>query len=166
MRRLSFTKLLQFRIILISACKCRSSPFFWAFRKALRGIEDPLKIVGPKYLSDSIFKITDSIPFKSVGAATQKFSADENLMQGESMRGSLVSAMELKVTMAGSSIMTTSSAWRTTEEVDLIELEVEKTEVLESSVASLLGPLLNLIPKEITDNLSSFPSGAALELVR
>lgn len=143
----------------------RSSPFFWAFRKALRDVEDPFKIVGPKMLSESIFKITDSLPFKSVGSATQKFTADENFDGGDFMRGTLRSSMELKV-LAGSSLMTTSSTWRTTEESDLLEIEVEKTEVLESSIATLLNPLLNLIPKQLTDNLSSFPSGAALELVK
>ena len=144
----------------------RSSPFFWAFRKALRDVEDPFKIVGPKMLSESIFKITDSIPLKSVGTATQTFTVDENLMDGESLRGGLKSSMEIKVVVAGSSMMTTSSTWRTTDESDLIEIEVQKTEVLESTVASLLSPLINMIPKQLTDNLNSFPSGAALELVK
>lgn len=153
-------------VLVNSTAQNRSSPFFWAFRKALRDIEDPFKIVGPKMLSESIFKITDSIPFKSVGAATQKFTIDENLMEGESLRGTLRSSMELKVALAGSSLMTTSSMWRTTEEPDLIEIEVEKTEVLESSIASLLNPFINMIPKQLTENFSSFPSGAALELAK
>lgn len=117
-------------------------------------------------LSESIFKITDSIPLKSVGTATQTFTVDENLMDGESLRGGLKSSMEIKVVVAGSSMMTTSSTWRTTDESDLIEIEVQKTEVLESTVASLLSPLINMIPKQLTDNLNSFPSGAALELVK
>lgn len=132
----------------------------------MRDVEDPFKIVGPKMLSESIFKITDSIPFKSVGAATQRFTADENFDGGDFMRGTLRSSMELKVALAGSSLMTTSSTWRTTEESDLLEIEVEKTEVLESTISTLLNPLLSLIPKQFTENLSSFPSGAALELVK
>ena len=152
--------------ILLLSYFCRSSPFFWAFRKALRDIEDPVKILGPKMLSESIFKITDSLPFKSVGQATQSFTVADNLMDGESIRGSLKSSMELKVQFAGSSQMTTSSSWRTTEEPDLLEIEIEKTEVLESSIQSLLNPFISMIPKQITDNLSSFPSGAALELVK
>ena len=144
----------------------RSSPFFWAFRKALRGVEDPLKLMGTKMLSDSIFKVTDSIPFKSIGSATQTFNIDENLMEGESIRGVLKSSMEIKVALAGSSQMTTSSRWRTTDEPDLLEIEVEKTEILKSTIANVLNPLLQMIPKQLTDNLSSFPSGAALELVK
>lgn len=132
----------------------------------MRDVEDPFKIVGPKMLSESIFKITDSIPLKSVGTATQTFTVDENLMDGESLRGGLKSSMEIKVVVAGSSMMTTSSTWRTTDESDLIEIEVQKTEVLESTVASLLSPLINMIPKQLTDKLNSFPSGAALELVK
>jgi hypothetical protein len=116
-------------------------------------------------LSESIFKITDSLPFKSVGSATQRFTADDGYSGGDFMRGTLRSSMELKV-LSGSSLMTTSSIWRTTEESDLLEIEVEKTEVLESSISALLNPLLNLIPKQLTDNFSSFPSGAALELVK
>jgi hypothetical protein len=144
----------------------RSSPFFWAFRKALRDVEDPFKIVGPKMLSESIFKITDSIPLKSVGTATQTFTVDEDLMEGESLRGGLKSSMEIKVVVAGSSMMTTSSMWRTTDESDLIEIEVQKTEVLDSTVATLFDPIIKMIPKQLADNFNSFPSGAALELVK
>jgi hypothetical protein len=45
------------------------------------------------------------------------------------MRGSLESSLEIKVAVAGSSLMKTTSRWRTTDEPDLIEIEVEKTEV-------------------------------------
>eukprot|EP00596_Hydrurales_sp_CCMP1899_P005931 CAMPEP_0119042186 /NCGR_PEP_ID=MMETSP1177-20130426/14432_1 /TAXON_ID=2985 /ORGANISM="Ochromonas sp, Strain CCMP1899" /LENGTH=214 /DNA_ID=CAMNT_0007008791 /DNA_START=241 /DNA_END=885 /DNA_ORIENTATION=- len=146
----------------------RSSPFFWAFRKALRDIKDPLAISGPgAVLSESIFKITDSLPFKSIGRAFQTFAVDE-LMEGEALRGSLESSLEIKVAVAGSSLMKTTSRWRTTEEADLIEIEVEKTEVLESPIQNLapFQSLINLIPQEIMSNLSAFPSGAALELVK
>lgn len=144
----------------------RSSLFYWAFKKALRDIEDPLKVVGPKMLSDSILKVTDSLPFKSIGAATQLFTLQENLEEGESMRGTVKSSMEIKVAVVGSSMLTTSSKWRTTEEYDLVELELEKTEVLESPIASILNPFIQMIPKDLTDNFSSFPSGAAFELVK
>lgn len=117
-------------------------------------------------LSDSIFKVTDSIPFKSIGDATQQFTMENNLSEGESIRGTLKSSMEIKVAVVGSSQMTTSSRWRTTEESDLLEIEVEKTEVLGSSIASLLNPLIKMIPGDIADKFSSFPSGAALELVK
>merc|ERR1719160_1334109 len=58
----------------------RSSPFFWAFRKAL-GRDNPLLNVSNPVLSimnaasnaDAIFAITDQIPFKDIGEALQKF---------------------------------------------------------------------------------------------
>jgi hypothetical protein len=113
-------------------------------------------------LSDSIFKITDSLPFKSIGRAMQSFAVNDDLMEGESMRGTLKSSMEIKVAVAGSSLMTTTSNWRSTDEPDLIEIEVEKTEVLESPLSSII----NFLPPVFKDNLSAFPSGAALELVK
>ena len=98
----------------------RASPFFWAFRKALSGIEDPLRIVGPKLLSESIFKITDSIPLKSIGTASQIFEEDDT-----KERGSLRSRIQVKVNPGNfQSVMATTSKWRRTDEPDLIEIEV------------------------------------------
>ena len=34
----------------------RASPFFWAFRKATRDIKDPVGVVGPELISESIFQ--------------------------------------------------------------------------------------------------------------
>ena len=142
----------------------RASPFFWAFRKALSGIEDPLKIVGPKLLSESIFKITDSIPLKSIGTAMQIFDEDPS-MGGQ---GLLKSRIVVKVNPGNfQSVMATTSKWRTTDEPTLLELEVQKTEVLESTLMSKVG---RFVPKGLKSMVSStldgFPSGAALELVK
>ena len=162
----------------------RSSPFFWAFRKALTGIEDPLKLVGPKLLSESIFKITDSIPLKSIGTATQVFTADgesdgdsNNNSKGNGKgndRGTLTSRIVVKLNPGNfQSVMATTSVWRTTEEPTLIEVEVQKTEVLESTLAQRVGRLLPAAVKNSVAAalggalpLNSFPSGAALELVK
>lgn len=51
----------------------RSSPFFWAFRKALKGVEQPVPVL-PSELAESFFAITDGLPFYSVGRATQTIS--------------------------------------------------------------------------------------------
>jgi len=146
----------------------RASPFFWAFRKALSGIEDPLKVVGPKLLSESIFKITDSIPLKSIGTATQVFTAD-----GPD-RGTMLSRIVVKLNPGNfQSVMATTSVWRTTEEPTLIEVEVQKTEVLESTLAKRVGQFVPAAVKRTVAGalgsalpLNGFPSGAALELVK
>ena len=57
----------------------RASPFFWAFRKATRDIKDPVGILGPT-VSESIFKITDNIPFKSIESCSQTFTSDGRLV--------------------------------------------------------------------------------------
>jgi hypothetical protein len=93
-------------LIYIDEDVTRSSPFFWAFRKAFKGIEDPFKLLGTNMLSDSIFKITDDIPFKEIGEAKQQFTPNE-----------LISKVVVKVSnlpFASSSKMTTTSYWTTT----------------------------------------------------
>ena len=57
----------------------RASPFFWAFRKATKDIKDPVGILGST-VSESIFKITDNIPFKSIGSCSQTFTSDGRLV--------------------------------------------------------------------------------------
>jgi len=133
----------------------RSSPFFWAFRKAFKGIEDPLKLLGPTMLSESIFKITDEIPFKEIGECKQQFTSNE-----------LISKVIVKVSnlpFSSSSKMTTTSYWTTTSEEDIIEIRVEKTQVLDSTIGNLIKntPLSTLIDTDIP-----FPSGNALELIK
>ena len=65
------------RLIYASEDVTRSSPFFWAWRQMLQGVPDPSplsrSLLGTKELSDSIFAITDGIPLKNVGEATQSF---------------------------------------------------------------------------------------------
>jgi len=127
--------------------KTRSSPFFHAFRQALDGVKDPM-LGEDKALAESIFSFTDAIPFKSVGDAFHTVSSD----------GELVSEVEVKVELAGSSIMTTRSHW-TPFNGNLMEIRVETTQAVQSSLGGL-------IPFGLLDGSFKFPSGSALELVK
>jgi len=111
----------------------RSSPFFWSFKKAFN-----------KY-ADQVFGITDRIP------VSLKKIVDVN--QFVSPTGLLISQV-LVTSPVGSSLMTTTSRWLWEDGQD-VEVRVEKTEVLDSTLLKLLG-----LPKP-----TPFPSGAALELV-
>jgi hypothetical protein len=51
----------------------RASPFFWSFRKVLRGVEQPFPLL-PRDLSEALFAITDGIPQCTPGAAAQSIS--------------------------------------------------------------------------------------------
>ena len=51
----------------------RASPFFWSFRKALRGVQQPLPLL-PRDLSEALFAVTDGIPLYTAGAAAQDIS--------------------------------------------------------------------------------------------
>lgn len=57
-------------------------------------MKDPLKILGPEKLADSIFMITDNIPLKEVGECYQTFDSN-----------SLVSEIKVIVNPFGSSKM-------------------------------------------------------------
>lgn len=125
----------------------RSSPFFWAFRKALRGIDDPIQ---SKALSESIFSFTDMdfMGLKSVGEVVQNIDTNQ-----------LVSQVRININPVGSSLMTTTSSWEAVQS-DVLRLTVEKTQILDSTIGSLLPPFLD--PNKIL----SFPSGTALEAVK
>ena len=60
-------------LVFASERETRSSPFFWAFRKALAGVQQPLPVL-PAELAESFFAITDGLPFYDVGRATQTIS--------------------------------------------------------------------------------------------
>ena len=112
--------------------------------------------MGQESLSDSIFKLTDSIPFKSIGTCSQTFSGNKLVSQVEVDVG-LPSMMSL-----GSSKMTTTSEWRFEDsDVSLLELRVEKTQVLDSTLEKLAPFSLPMLGQT-----SAFPSGQALEVVK
>jgi len=126
----------------------RSSPFFWAFRKAF-----PDK-------SDDIFAITDAIPepLKEVGPASQEI--DYNESKGT---GSLVS--RVKVTALGgmsSSMMTTRCTILSSEGIDTIRVRVDTTKPEDSTLLDKLGPL----GQKLKETAPPFPSGEALEKVK
>lgn len=122
----------------------RSSPFFWAFRRAF-----------PEQ-SDQIFGITDSIPapIKEVGPATQTIDMNAK---------TFVSKVKV-ATLGGlaTSSMTTRATILGVEGLEGIRLKVDTTKPEESTVLQKLGP----IGQVINDNSPPFPSGDALERVQ
>ena len=129
----------------------RSSPFFWAFKKAFGDTPIPVSFAGKKNFADGVFAVTDSIPstLKKIGPAMQFVSAD----------GQLISQVVI-ISPIGTSLMTTTSRWsRTSPGSEVVELRVLKTQVLESSIARLLN-----LPSSNPLISSGFPSGAALEI--
>lgn len=126
----------------------RSSPFFWAFRRAF-----------PEN-ADQIFSITDAIPapIKEVGPAFQTIN-----FTPESGTGKLVSKVKV-ATLGGlaTSIMTTRASITGADGLDGLKLRIETTKPEESSVVNtLLGPL----GAAVNENAPAFPSGEALEQV-
>lgn len=121
----------------------RSSPFFWAFRRAFPD------------QSDQIFSITDSIPapIKEVGPATQTIDMDAK---------TFISRVKV-ATLGGlaTSIMTTRATILGVEGLEGIRLRVDTTKPEESTVLKKLGPLGDLV----NENSKPFPSGDALERV-
>lgn len=126
----------------------RSSPFFWAFRKAFPD------------QADQIFGITDAIPppIKEVGPAFQTINLEE------SQNGQFLSQIKV-ATLNGmaTSIMTTRGTILGIDGVDGIKIQVDTTKPEESTVLkTLLGPLGPLL----NENLPPFPSGQVLERVQ
>jgi len=122
----------------------RSSPFFWAFRRAFPD------------QSDQIFSITDSIPapIKEVGSATQTIDMDAKTF-----------VSRVKVTTLGglaTSTMTTRASITGVEGLECIRLKIETTKPEDSTVLEKLGPLGSMI----NENSPPFPSGEALEKVQ
>lgn len=128
----------------------RSSPFFWAFRKAFPDV------------SGQIFDITDSIPapVKEVGPAFQTIDLTTTTSGGS---GRFVSKVKV-ATLGGmaTSIMTTKAEILGIEGVDGIRLKIETTKPEDSTaVKKLFGPLGDFV----NENAPPFPSGDALERV-
>jgi PAP_fibrillin len=120
----------------------RSSPFFWAFRKAFPDS------------ADQIFGLTDSIPapLREIGSAFQDIDVSG---------GKLVSRVKVS-TLGGlaSSVMTTRASIVGIEGGADLKLQIDTTKPEESTaVKTVLGPLGDFI----NDNAPAFPSGAALE---
>jgi hypothetical protein len=127
----------------------RSSPFFWAFRKAFPD------------QSDEIFSITDAIPapIKEVGPAYQTID-----MVPDTGTGTFVSRVKV-ATLGGlaTSIMTTRATIIARVGLDGIKLKIDTTKPEDSTaVKTFFGPLGDTI----NESLPPFPSGEALERVK
>jgi len=133
----------------------RSSPFFWAFRRAFPDS------------SDQIFGITDSIPapIKEVGPAFQEIELDTNTGTDRfnTITGRFVSRVEV-ATLGGmaTSIMTTRASIEGTDGIDGFRIKVETTKPEESTVVK---KLFGQFADAINEKAPPFPSGEALEKV-
>jgi len=127
----------------------RSSPFFWAFRRAFPD------------QSDQIFGITDSIPapIKDVGPAKQTIEL-ETTTGSDKASGTLVSRVRV-ATLGGlaTSMMTTRCKILALEGLEGVRLQIETTKPEDSTVLKKLGPLGDFV----NENAPPFPSGEALE---
>ena len=80
----------KWALVYASERETRSSPFFWAFRKALKGVEQPFPVL-PGELAEYFFAITDGLPFYSVGRASQYISGVGTA------KATLVSSVQVKI---------------------------------------------------------------------
>ena len=124
----------------------RSSPFFWGFKKATEGLS--ISPLGGSF-AENIFAITDNIPIRRIGECKQTFDGAK-----------LSSEVRVEVFPVGSSLMTTTSSWAwVPSEPQYLELTIEKTQVLDSTV-------MKMLPFSFDDENIAFPSGSALELAK
>lgn len=162
----------------------RSSPFFWAFRKALEGKKDnsPVVLGKTRELVDSIFYITDTVPrsLKEIGVAKQTIrlsSNNNNSPSVNALQGELVSEVVVKALGAFSSTMTTKTSISSVDgenmlNSNLLELVVDTTEVVTDNpliniMKTTVSPaLMNLGLDSVAKAIQQFPSGKALELVK
>ncbi|KAL7536482.1 hypothetical protein ACHAXR_007875 [Thalassiosira sp. AJA248-18] len=139
----------EWELIYASDDITRSSPFFWAFRRAFPDS------------SDQIFGITDAIPapIKMVGPATQTIDVDS---AARPVTGTLVSRVKV-ATLGGvaTSIMTTRCTVLSADGLDGLRLKVESTKPEDSTILQKLGPLGEFV----SSSTPPFPSGEALERV-
>jgi PAP_fibrillin len=142
----------EWELLYASTDMTRSSPFFWAFRKAF-----------PDSTSDAIFGITDAIPapLKEVGPAFQEI----DVTAGPNNRGRLISRVQV-ATLGGAatSIMTTRASLLGAIDGDArrLRLKIETTKPEQSTILDkLLGPL----SATLQEQLPPFPSGDALERI-
>lgn len=126
----------------------RSSPFFWAFRKATEKLQVPFGGEQDGSVAARIFAITDSIPGKSVGEAVQTITTDEIRSEVEIFAGAGAgtdrrggegppSFPSFRSVMTTTSEITSASGTET-------KLRVAKTQVRKSALGRLLKPLFNL----------------------
>mmetsp|Transcript_73923 Transcript_73923/g.133256 ORF Transcript_73923/g.133256 Transcript_73923/m.133256 type:complete len:188 (+) Transcript_73923:1-564(+) len=118
----------DWRLIYASEDVTRSSPFFWGWRKMLKGIRDPtpvsLQLFGTEEISESIFAFTDGIPIRTVGEATQSIKD-----------GRLISRVTIQVFGFGQTVMTTSCRFMpANSEGSELAVTVETTQAMGSTL--------------------------------
>ncbi|CEM18277.1 unnamed protein product [Vitrella brassicaformis CCMP3155] len=148
------------RLVYASEDVTRSSPFFWAFRKALEGIRDPLRTFGSDQLAESLFGLTDRLPFKSIGESRQRIEGSP--MPNQRFRPErLTNQVRVGVFGLGESKMTTECSVAPQEgpeaRDDVLNVTIEKTKVLDSTISRLL-PFL--------DGDSAYESKSSLENIK
>ena len=141
----------EWELLYASEDDTRSSPFFWAFRKAFPDT------------ADQIFGITDAIPapIKEIGPTImQQIEWNANAPQST---GSFVSRIQV-ATFGGlaTSMMTTRASIVGMEGLEGLRLKIETTKPEDSTIVkNLLGPLGDVV----NENSPAFPSGEALERI-
>lgn len=117
----------QWRLIFASEDVTRSSPFFWGWRRMLKGVPDPFPVtrslLKTDTLSESVFAITDGIPMKTIGEATQALIA-----------GKLVNRVTVEVFGFGQTVMTTTCRYMSTKDPSELALTIETTQAVGSSL--------------------------------
>jgi len=138
----------EWELIYSSEEKTRSSPFFWAFRKAFPDE------------ADQVFSITDAIPcpVKEIGSAIQTISLDNG-----TNTGTLVSRVEVS-TLGGyaTSTMTTRCTITNVDGLDAIRVRVDTTKPENWTILQAIGKF----GESLIEQAPPFPSGEALEKVR
>jgi hypothetical protein len=141
----------------------RSSPFFWAFRRAFSGDDNNT--------SDQIFDITDSIPapLKMVGPATQTIDMESKTLVSRvkiaTLGGIATSIMTTRCDIlgSGSSGSNGSGGGSDGSKDDLLRIRVTSTKPEEATIVTkVLGSFLG---EYINSSSPPFPSGDVLDMV-
>lgn len=123
----------EWRLIFASEDVTRSSPFFWGWRQLLKGVPDPNPIsrnlLGTEALSESIFAVTDSIPFKTIGEASQTISTT----------GTIVNRVTVKIYGMGQSVMTTTCRSTPADDGSNLWVTVETTQAVGATLPFISG---------------------------
>ncbi len=138
----------------------RASPFFWSFRKALRGVEQPLPLL-PRALSEALFAVTDGIPLYTAGAAAQDITG----VPGPS--GKLVSRVRITLRAFDALLPPIDGDMETTAALtpsgpSSIAVAVQQTAIRRSSLAGLIPAAA----RDAFDAAVTAQTGAALDALR
>ncbi|CAM9628618.1 unnamed protein product [Ascophyllum nodosum] len=154
----------RWALVYASEDPTRSSPFFWAFRKATETLKVPFRgdrdgvASGSSSVAATIFAITDSIPGKSIGEAVQTITPDVIKSEVEVFAGAGAGS-DRRGSDGPASFPSFRSVMTTTSEItgakgNRMTLRVAKTQVRKSAIGRLLKPLFNLDDVEFkTDRL-------------